>query len=88
VTHAVTEVIEACIQKVTPIPHQKWWWSLTLMAKRTELGRLTCRAYSRRTEQDDPVHLEHREARRVYGMLIDKPRESIGMGSWNHSTKG
>jgi len=30
--------------------------------------------YSRRREQGDPVHLEHKEVRRVYGMLIDKAK--------------
>jgi len=44
------------------------------MAKCMELCRLTCRAYSRRMEQEDPVHLEHRKVRRVYGMLIDKAK--------------
>ena len=45
-----------------------------LMAKQMELCRLTRRAYSRRMDQDDLVHLEHREARRAYGMLIDKAK--------------
>jgi len=50
-----------------------------LMAKQMELCRLTRRAYSRRMDQDDLVHLEHREARRAYGMLIDKAKR----GHWD-----
>jgi len=56
------------------MPHQKCWWSQLLTAKQTELHRLMRRVYRRRTEQDDPVHLEHREVRRAYGMLIDKAK--------------
>jgi len=73
-THAVTEVIEACIPKVAPMPHQKHWWSPLLTAKQAELCRLTRRVYSRKREQDDPVHLEHKEVRRAYGMLVDKAK--------------
>jgi len=31
-------------------------------------------------EQEDPVHLEHREARRVYGLLIDKAKRDLWEG--------
>ena len=44
------------------------------MEKCTELCRLTHRVYSRRMEQDNPVHLEHREVRRVYSTLVDKAK--------------
>jgi len=39
-----------------------------------ELHRLTCRAYNRRLELEDLVHLEQRAVRRAYGVLIDNAK--------------
>jgi len=38
------------------------------------LHRLTQRAYSRRSEPGDPVHLEQQMVRRAYGVLIEKAK--------------
>ena len=63
-------MIETVISNSNTHP-TKHWWSLELMAKHTEVCRLTCRAYSRRSEPDDPVHQRHKEARRVYGLMLE-----------------
>jgi len=39
-----------------------------------ELCRLTHRAYNRRMELGDPVHLKHRAVRRAYGVLINNAK--------------
>ena len=42
--------------------------------KRMELCRLMHRAYNRRMELEDPVHLEQRAVRRAYRVLIDNAK--------------
>jgi len=66
----LTHMIKGVIETVTPNsnlpPHQKCWWSLELMAKCTEVCRLTCREYGRRSEPDDPVHQKHRGKKGIW----------------------
>ena len=52
------------------LPYQKHWWSPLLSARHMELRRVTQRAYSRRSELEDPVHIKQRVVRRAYGTLI------------------
>ena len=75
-TCSISEVIEECIPKVGPLPYKKQWWSPLLTEKHTELCRLSHRAYNRRTELGDPVHLDHRAVRRAYGALIDNAKRT------------
>ena len=85
-THMILGIIEDCILKVGMLPYQQHWWSPLLSARCMELRRVTQRAYSRRSELEDPVHLEQRAARRAYG--LKSPRENTGRGSWCHLMRG
>jgi len=70
-TQVVLEVIESKIPKMSPVPHQKWWWSKELTTKQKAVHRLTCKAYGRRVDPEDPAHLEANMARYAYGSMIE-----------------
>jgi len=70
-THTLSEVIDTKIPKTRPSPYQKWWWSKDLAVKHREVCRLTRRAHNRRTEPEDPVHIETKTARHAYGLMIE-----------------
>jgi len=70
-TCAITETMDSSITKNGPPHHQKCWWSQTLTTKFNEGGRLTQRAYSRRSDTEDLVHHEHKKARKEYGLMIE-----------------
>jgi len=75
-THTISQAINECIPKAGPLPYKKCWWSPLLTEKRTELHRLMCKAYNRRLELGDPVHIEHKAMRRAYGALIDDAKRT------------
>ena len=73
-THMISEMIEECVLNAGTLPYQKHWWSPALSARCMELQRVMQRVYIRRSEPEDPVHLEQKAARRAYGMMIENAK--------------
>src|SRR5882672_60892 len=69
-TQVMLEVIDAKVPKAKPSLYQKHWWSKELSKKQREICRLTCKAYSRHFDHDDPVHCECKSLRKLYAMII------------------
>src|SRR5882672_434169 len=75
-TCAISDTVDQHIPKTKPAPFQKRWWTRELADRRRELCKVARKAYSRRSEPEDPIHHLHRTARRAYSVLIENAKRT------------